>query len=188
MDHPSIAKALDAGTTDSGMPYFVMELVDGVPLNEYCDTHGLNTRQRLELFISICQGSPARPPKGRHPPGPQAVKPLGRLCRMGRPVPKIIDFGIAKAIDRKLSEKALTTQPGHDDRHLAYMSPEQAEASGLDISTLELTSTALGMVLYELMTGVLPFNLRGLQLAFVAQYVLGRQAGTYPKQSDCEPA
>ena len=177
MDHPSIAKALDAGTTDSGMPYFVMELVDGVPLNEYCDTHGLNTRQRLELFISICQGVQHAHQKGViH----RDLKPSNLLVTVqdGKPVPKIIDFGIAKAIDRKLSEKALTTQLGMMMGTPAYMSPEQAEASGLDIDT-RADIYSLGMVLYELITGVLPFDLRGLQLAFVAQYVLGdKQAPT----------
>ena len=108
------------------------------------------------------------------------LKPSNLLVTMqdGRPVPKIIDFGIAKAIDRKLSEKALTTQLGMMIGTPAYMSPEQAEASGLDIDT-RADIYSLGMVLYELMTGVLPFNLRGLQLAFVAQYVLGdKQAPT----------
>jgi serine/threonine protein kinase/tetratricopeptide (TPR) repeat protein len=177
MDHPSIAKALDAGTTDSGMPYFVMELVDGVPLNEYCDTHSLSTRQRLELFIAICQGIQHAHQKGViH----RDLKPSNLLVTVqdGRPVPKIIDFGIAKAIDRKLSEKALTTQLGMMMGTPAYMSPEQAEASGLDIDT-RADIYSLGMVLYELMTGVLPFDLRGLQLAFIAQYVLGdKQAPT----------
>jgi tetratricopeptide (TPR) repeat protein len=177
MDHPSIAKALDAGTTDSGMPYFVMELVEGVPLNEYCDTHALNTRQRLELFISICQGVQHAHQKGViH----RDLKPSNLLVTVqdGRPVAKIIDFGIAKAIDRKLSEKALTTQLGMMIGTPAYMSPEQAEASGLDIDTRS-DIYSLGMVLYELITGVLPFDLRGLQLAYVAQYVLGdKQAPT----------
>jgi tetratricopeptide (TPR) repeat protein len=158
MDHPNIAKALDAGTTDSGLPYFVMELVQGQPITEYCDTQRLDVHHRLELFVAVCQGVQHAHQKGViH----RDLKPSNILVRVtdGKPVPTIIDFGIAKAVERRLSESAFTTELGVMVGTPAYMSPEQADASGLDIDT-RTDIYSLGMVLYELVTGVLPFELR----------------------------
>ena len=149
-----------------------MELVPGVPITEYCDPHELDVRQRLELFIAVCQGVQHAHQKGViH----RDLKPSNILVRVtdGQPVPTIIDFGIAKAIERRLADGAFTTELGVMIGTPAYMSPEQAEASGLDIDT-RADIYSLGMVLYELVTGVLPFEGRGLLLAsFIAQYVLG---------------
>ncbi len=172
MEHPNIAKALDAGTTDAGLPYFVMELVQGQPITEYCDTQRLDVRRRLELFVAVCQGVQHAHQKGViH----RDLKPSNLLVRVtaGKPVPTIIDFGIAKAVERRLSDSAFTTELGVMVGTPAYMSPEQADASGLDIDT-RTDIYSLGMVLYELVTGVLPFEFRGLLPApFIAQYVLG---------------
>ncbi|HEY7636235.1 MAG TPA: serine/threonine-protein kinase [Gemmatimonadales bacterium] len=171
MDHPNIAKALDAGTTEGGRPYFVMELVRGVPLTDYCDRQASSTRERLELFIAVCQGVQHAHQKGViH----RDLKPSNILVveHDGRPVPKIIDFGIAKAVDRRLSESDFATQVGEMVGTPAYMSPEQAHSSGLDIDT-RADIYSLGMVLYELITGVLPFDPRGLELVvFLVRHVL----------------
>ena len=172
MDHPNIARVLDAGTTDEGRPYFVMELVPGEPITDYCDRHGLDLRHRLQLFIGVCRGVQHAHQKGViH----RDLKPSNILVRVtdGQPVPTIIDFGIAKATEQRLTDAAFTTELGVVVGTPAYMSPEQAEASGLDIDT-RADIYSLGMVLYELMTGVLPFDHRGLLPApFIAQYVLG---------------
>jgi eukaryotic-like serine/threonine-protein kinase len=172
MDHPNIAKALDAGTTEDGLPYFVMELVAGVPITDYCDTEQLDIRRRLELFVAVCKGVQHAHQKGViH----RDLKPSNILVRVtdGKPVPTIIDFGIAKAIEQRLSDSAFVTELGVMVGTPAYMSPEQADASGLDIDT-RADIYSLGMVLYELVTGVLPFEVRGLLPAsFLAQYVLG---------------
>jgi tetratricopeptide (TPR) repeat protein len=171
MDHPNIAKALDAGTTEDGLPYFVMELVAGVPITDYCDREQLDIRRRLELFVAVCKGVQHAHQKGViH----RDLKPSNILVRVtdGTPVPTIIDFGIAKAVDQRLSDSAFTTELGVMVGTPAYMSPEQAEASGLDIDT-RADIYSLGMVLYELITGVLPFETQGLLPAsFLAQYVL----------------
>ena len=151
MDHPNIAKVLDAGATETGRPYFVMELVRGVPLTEYCDKNGLSTRQRLELFIPICKAIQHAHQKGIiH----RDIKPSNILVTLhdGVPVPKVIDFGIAKAIDQPLTEKTLFTRFEQFLGTPAYMSPEQAEMSGLDIDTRS-DIYALGVLLYELLTG-----------------------------------
>jgi serine/threonine protein kinase/tetratricopeptide (TPR) repeat protein len=172
MDHPNIARALDAGTTDEGLPYFVMELVAGEPITDYCDRHDLDLRQRLRLFLGVCRGVQHAHQKGViH----RDLKPSNILVRVtdGQPVPTIIDFGIAKAVEQRLTDSAFTTQLGVAVGTPAYMSPEQAQASGLDIDTRS-DIYSLGMVLCQLVTGVLPFDFRGLLPApFIAEYVLG---------------
>ena len=134
MDHPNIAKVLDGGATESGRPYFVMELVQGMPITEYCDRNNLTTRQRLALFVLVCQAVQHAHQKGIiH----RDIKPSNVLVTLhdGVPVPKIIDFGIAKAIHQPLTEKTLFTGHGRMMGTPMYMSPEQAEMSGLDVDT-----------------------------------------------------
>jgi serine/threonine protein kinase len=156
MDHPNIAWVLDAGATETGRPYFVMELVRGVKITEYCDQNNLDTRQRLELFIQICHAIQHAHQKGIiH----RDIKPSNILVTMhdGVPVPKVIDFGIAKAIEGKLTEQTLFTAYEQLIGTPAYMSPEQAEYSGLDIDTRS-DIYSLGVLLYELLTGKTPFD------------------------------
>jgi tetratricopeptide (TPR) repeat protein len=156
MDHPNIARVLDAGATDTGRPYFVMELVKGVPVTEYCDTNNLSTEQRLELFIQVCNAVQHAHQKGIiH----RDIKPSNVMITLhdGQPVPKVIDFGIAKATDRELTDKTLFTEYRQFIGTPEYMSPEQAEMSGLDIDTRS-DIYALGVLLYELLTGTTPFD------------------------------
>ncbi len=156
MDHPSIARVLDAGATDTGRPYFVMELIEGVPITDYCDTVHLTPKERLELFIPVCHAIQHAHQKGIiH----RDVKPSNVLVTMqdGKPVPKIIDFGIAKAIEQRLTEKTMLTQFGTIVGTLEYMSPEQAELSGVDIDTRS-DIYGLGVMLYELLTGSTPLE------------------------------
>ncbi len=157
MDHPNIAKVLDAGTTEVGRPYFVMELVRGIKFTEYCDQNHLDTRTRLELFIQICQAIQHAHQKGIiH----RDIKPSNILVTLhdGVPVPKVIDFGIAKATtDQRLTDKTLFTAYEQFIGTPAYMSPEQAEMSGLDIDTRS-DIYSLGVLLYELLTGKTPFD------------------------------
>jgi serine/threonine protein kinase len=156
MDHPNIAKVLDAGATETGRPYFVMELVKGVPLLDYCDTEKLDTRARLDLFIKVCQAIQHAHQKGIiH----RDIKPSNVLITLhdGVPVPKVIDFGVAKATNQELTEKTLYTQHRQMVGTPAYMSPEQAEMSGLDIDTRS-DVYSLGVLLYELLTGTTPFD------------------------------
>src|ERR1700739_1622529 len=134
MDHPNIAKVLDAGATEHGRPYFVMELVRGTRITEYCDENNLSTRQRLDLFIPVCQAIQHAHQKGIiH----RDIKPSNILVTLhdGVPVPKVIDFGIAKAPEGRLTDSTVTTPLEQFVGTPAYMSPEQAEMSGLDIDT-----------------------------------------------------
>jgi serine/threonine protein kinase/tetratricopeptide (TPR) repeat protein len=156
MDHPNIARVLDVGATETGRPYFVMELVRGVKITEYCDQNHLDTQQRLKLFCLICSAIQHAHQKGIiH----RDIKPSNILVTMhdGIAVPKVIDFGIAKAIEQRLTDKTLFTAYEQLIGTPAYMSPEQAEMSGLDVDTRS-DIYSLGVLLYELLTGRTPFD------------------------------
>jgi serine/threonine protein kinase/WD40 repeat protein len=160
MDHPNIAKVLDAGTTDLGRPFFVMELVRGIPITAYCDQANLTTKERLDLFIKVCQAIQHAHQKGIiH----RDIKPSNILVTLhdGVPVPKVIDFGIAKATEGRLTDNTVYTQLHQFIGTPAYMSPEQAEMSGLDIDTRS-DIYSLGVLLYELLAGSTPFDAKEL--------------------------
>jgi serine/threonine protein kinase/Tfp pilus assembly protein PilF len=163
MDHPHIARVLDAGTTGAGRPYFVMDVVKGVPITQYCDERRLTPRQRLELFIPVCQAVQHAHQKGIiH----RDLKPSNVLVALydGKPVPKVIDFGVAKATGQPLTEKTLVTGFGYIVGTLEYMSPEQAEVNQLDIDTRS-DIYSLGVLLYELLAGSPPFSRKELEQA-----------------------
>jgi serine/threonine protein kinase/cytochrome c5 len=160
MDHPNIAKVLDAGTTDVGRPFFVMELVRGIRITDYCDQAHLSTKERLDLFIKVCQAIQHAHQKGIiH----RDIKPSNILVTLhdGVPVPKVIDFGIAKATEGRLTDNTVYTQLHQFIGTPAYMSPEQAEMSGLDIDTRS-DIYSLGVLLYELLAGSTPFDAKEL--------------------------
>jgi serine/threonine protein kinase/tetratricopeptide (TPR) repeat protein len=161
MEHPNIARVFDAGTTDAGRPYFVMELVNGVPITDFCDQQKLTPRERIELLVPICQAVQHAHQKGIiH----RDLKPGNILVTLhdGTPVPKVIDFGVAKATQARLTEKTLFTEFRQMIGTPEYMPPEQAEMSGLDVDTRS-DVYSLGVVLYELLAGVPPFDPKELR-------------------------
>jgi serine/threonine protein kinase/tetratricopeptide (TPR) repeat protein len=163
MNHPNIARVFEAGTTNSGRPYFAMEYVKGVPITEYCDTHRLTTDERLDLFIQVCEGVQHAHQRGViH----RDMKPSNVLVTMrdDEAVPKIIDFGVAKATSQRLTERTVFTELGQWIGTPEYMSPEQAEMTGLDIDT-RTDVYSLGVVLYELLVGAQPFDSTTLRTA-----------------------
>ncbi len=191
MDHVNIARVLDAGTTapiadlrlqnadfkseisnlqsaiSTGRPYFVMELVHGVPITKYCDDNRLTPRQRLELFVPVCQAIQHAHQKGIiH----RDIKPSNVMVTLydGKPVPKVIDFGVAKATEQKLTERTLFTQYGTMVGTLEYMSPEQAEMSALGVDTRS-DIFSLGVLLYELLTGSTPLSSKMMKEAAYAE-------------------
>jgi non-specific serine/threonine protein kinase/serine/threonine-protein kinase len=160
MDHPAIAKVFDAGSTPEGRPYFVMEYVPGIPITDYCDKHKLTTRQRMELFIQVCEGVQHAHQKAIiH----RDLKPSNILVSdvNGKPVPRIIDFGLAKATSQRLTDGSMYTRVGSILGTLEYMSPEQADSGGEDIDT-RTDVYSLGVVLYQLLVGALPLELNKL--------------------------
>ncbi len=169
MDHPSIARVLDGGMTPTGQPFFVMELVNGLPLTRFCDEARLTPNERLELFVPICRAVQHAHQKGIvH----RDLKPANVLVTLidGKPVPKVIDFGVAKATAGKLTDESLSTQFGSIVGTLEYMSPEQAGFAGEDIDT-RADIYSLGVILYELLTGLRPIDAKRLQKAALTEMI-----------------
>ena len=156
MNHPNIAKVLDAGSTESGRPYFVMDYVSGIPITEYCDDHRLDTKARLRLFLPVCKAIEHAHQKGIiH----RDIKPSNVLVELqdGEPTPKVIDFGVSKATNQRLTERTIFTQRGVLIGTPGYMSPEQTEMTPLDVDT-RTDIYSLGVLLYEVLVGVAPFD------------------------------
>ena len=172
MDHPNIAHILDGGVTESGRPYFVMELVKGLPITEYCDKNELSMEDRLRLFVDVCRAVQHAHQKGIiH----RDLKPSNIMVTLhdGKPVPRVIDFGVSKALHQRLTEKTLFTAFGQMIGTAQYMSPEQAEMSGLDVDTRS-DVYSLGVLLYELLIGTTPLDaarLRGAGYAEIQQMI-----------------
>lgn len=181
MDHPNIAKVLDAGATPNGRPFFVMELVKGIPLIRFCDEQKLSIEERLHLFIPVCHAIQHAHQKGIiH----RDIKPNNVLIALydGKPVPKVIDFGIAKAMGQRLTEITLVTKFGSVLGTLEYMSPEQAELNQLDIDTRS-DIYSLGVLLYELLTGTTPLTQDTLRKAAFDEKIRMIQEEEPPKPS-----
>src|SRR6187397_1305984 len=181
MDHVNIARVLDAGATESGRPYFVMELVHGVPITKYSDDNRLTPRQRLELFVPVCQAIQHAHQKGIiH----RDIKPSNVMITLydGKSVPKVIDFGVAKATDQKLTERTLFTQYGTMVGTLEYMSPEQAEMSALGVDTRS-DIYSLGVLLCELLTGSTPLTHKRMKEAAYAEILRMIKEDEPPKPS-----
>src|SRR5262249_2918474 len=169
MEHANIARVLDGGATNTGRPYFVMELVRGIPITEYCDQQQLAVGQRLELFLPVCHAVQHAHQKGIiH----RDLKPTNILITVndGRAVPKVIDFGVAKATGQSLTERTLFTAFAQMVGTPLYMSPEQAAMTSLDIDTRS-DIYSLGVLLYELLTGTTPFDRRRLREAALDEIV-----------------
>ena len=179
MDHPHIARVVDVGTTDSCRPYFVMELVHGVSITEYCNRSQLTTKERLELIIPVCEAI-----QHAHQNGiiHRDIKPSNVLVTLhdGRPVAKVIDFGVAKAIDQRLTERMMYTQDGSIVGTFEYMSPEQAEMSVLGVDTRS-DIYSLGVLLYELLTGTTPLESSKVIGATLSRYPAPHPRGRAPE-------
>jgi serine/threonine protein kinase len=181
MDHPNIARVLDAGTTGSGRPYFVMELVPGVPITEYCDRNHQSPRERLELFVDVCNAVQHAHQKGIiH----RDIKPSNVLVTLqdGKPIVKVIDFGVAKALHQKLTDRTIYTRFAQMVGTPLYMSPEQAEMSGLDVDT-RTDIYSLGVLMYELLTGSTPFDKKRVSQAAYGELIRMIREEDPPKPS-----
>jgi eukaryotic-like serine/threonine-protein kinase len=167
MDHPNIARVLDGGLTPTGQPFFVMELVNGLTLTKFCDEARLTPNERLELFVPVCQAVQHAHQKGIvH----RDLKPANILVTIvdGEPTPKVIDFGVAKATSGKLTDLSMSTQFGAVVGTLEYMSPEQAAFAGIDVDT-RADIYSLGVILYELLTGLRPIDAKRLKNAALTE-------------------